>query len=48
MQRAAYHARHEEFDQALSCIQMIIDEDPDDSIAWYNKGYTLHLSGKKR
>jgi tetratricopeptide (TPR) repeat protein len=46
MIRAAHHAKHEEFDLALSCIQMILDEDPDDSVAWFNKGYTLHLSGK--
>lgn len=47
MLRAVEHARMEEYDKALSCIQMIIDAEPDDDTAWYNKAYTLRLAGKR-
>ena len=46
MIRAAYHAKNEAYDMALSCIQMIIDADSGDSTAWFNKGYTLRLAGR--
>lgn len=46
MLRAIFHAQHEEFDKALECIQSIIDDDPDDNTAWFNKGHTLRLAGR--
>ena len=46
MLRAIHHAQHEEFDKAIACIQLILDDDPYDMTAWFNKAHTLRLSGR--
>lgn len=46
MLRAVEHARRSEFDDAITCINQILEEDPYDSLALFNKGFTLRMAGR--
>ncbi|PWR71812.1 tetratricopeptide repeat protein [Methanospirillum stamsii] len=46
MLRAIHHAQQGEYDKAIACIQLIINDEPNDSTAWFNKGHTLRLAGR--
>ncbi len=46
MLRAVEHARRSEFDEAITCINQILEEEPYDPLALFNKGFTLRMAGK--
>jgi len=45
MLRAVEHARQSEYVQAITCIDQILKAEPDNSLALFNKGFTLRMAG---
>jgi len=47
MLRAVEHARRSEYEQSISCIDQILEEEQDDPLALFNKGFTLRMAGRQ-
>ena len=45
MLRAVEHARKSEYDKSIACIDQILKVVPDDTLAQFNKGFTLRMAG---
>ncbi len=46
MLRAVEHARRSEYDKSIACIDMILEEEQDDPLALFNKGFTLRMADR--